>query len=198
MSSKRKTKREIRNEKSRQKKRTSTIIWSAVGIVAFGLAAYVLWIAVRPAQGKSVPVMSDYGHVEEGADPGPFNSNPPTSGRHYAEEFEAGFYDEDSLEAQYPYPEGYIVHNLEHGYVIFWYNCSTVGENECKRLKDQISSVMDDAGNFKVIAFPSDSIKYPVVMTSWGQMQEFTAFSPSEAIAFVERNRNKAPEPNAP
>ena len=22
------------------------------------------------------------------------------------------------------YPEGYLVHNLEHGYVIFWYNCA--------------------------------------------------------------------------
>ena len=65
-------------------------------------------------------------------------------------------------------------------------------------MKDQISSAMDETGNFKVIAFPRDSIEFPVVMTSWGQIQEFSDFSPSEAIAFVERNRNKAPEPNAP
>jgi hypothetical protein len=57
---------------------------------------------------------------------------------------------------------------------------------------------MDTVDNFKVIAFPREALDVPVVMTSWGRMQTFEGFDPDQARTFVERNRNKAPEPNAP
>jgi len=37
-----------------------------------------------------------------------------------------------------------------------------------------------------------------VAMTSWGQLQEFEVFDEDLAATFVDRNRNRAPEPNAP
>ncbi len=187
----------VREQRARQRTITR-ITWGIIGgVILIGLG-YVFWIAVRPAAGQSIPVMADTGHVEEGTDPGPFNSDPPTSGRHYANEFEAGFYDDTSLEAQSPYPEGYLVHNLEHGYVIFWYNCQLLDEQGCQDLKTQIKDVIDEQDNFKVIAFPRDTIDVPVVVTSWGQMQTFEQFDPERANAFVVSNRNKAPEPEAP
>ena len=142
--------------------------------------------------------MADSGHVEEGADPGPYNTDPPTSGRHYAIELNAGFYEKADLSSMPEFPEGHLVHNLEHGYVIFWYNCNLVTEGECTELKTQVRSVLDQENNFKVIAFPWESLKVPVVLTSWGQMQEFETFNPELAQTFVNRNRNQAPEPLAP
>jgi hypothetical protein len=65
-------------------------------------------------------------------------------------------------------------------------------------LKAAIQQALDSAGNLKVIAFPWDSIDVPVVMTSWGKLQRFDSFDVDQAVAFVERNRNHAPEPNAP
>ena len=56
---------------------------------------------------------------------------------------------------------------------------------------------MDDFGGFKLIAFPWESIDIPVAMTSWGRLQQFTSFDPELATAFIEANRNKAPEPQA-
>jgi hypothetical protein len=123
-----------------------------------------------------------------------YNSNPPSSGRHYPEDLVEGFYEVN----EHIYPEGYLVHNLEHGYVIFWYNCDLLDEDGCQELKTEIKTAMDGVNNFKVIAFPRDSINVPVVLTSWGRLQQFDRFSPEEAQAFVERNRNQAPEPNAP
>ena len=38
--------------------------------------------------GVRVDVMPDRSHVPEGTDPGPFNTNPPSSGTHYAESFQ--------------------------------------------------------------------------------------------------------------
>jgi hypothetical protein len=57
---------------------------------------------------------------------------------------------------------------------------------------------MDAVDNIKVIAFPREALDMPVVMTSWGRMQTFESFDPDQARTFVERNRYKAPEPNAP
>lgn len=185
-------------EKRRRRKTITRIIWGAVAIVLIAVIGYFVWNAFKPAAGQAVPIMAETGHVEEGQDPGPYNTDPPTSGRHYANELDAGFYEEADRESISGFPEGYLVHNLEHGYVIFWYNCDLVTERECTDLKSQIRSVLDRENNFKVIAFPWDSLEVPVVLTSWGQMQEFETFNPEQAQSFVRQNRNQAPEPLAP
>ena len=165
-------------------------------VAVFG---FMIWNAVRPAAGESVPVMANSeAHVPEGQNPGPFNSDPPTSGPHYAGEYEAGFYDESSPEAQAPFPEGYLGHNLEHGYVIYWYNCDLLDSNDCTELKDQIKESMVDNGRTKLIAFPRVSLDVPVAMTTWGQLLKMDKFDTSQAKKFVSANRNRAPEPNAP
>jgi hypothetical protein len=137
-------------------------------------------------------------HVPEGEDPGPYNTDPPSSGPHYDAEFEAGFYDETSPETQTPYPEGYIGHNLEHGYVIYWYNCALLDEEGCQQMKDAIKISMADNGGNKLIAFPRDSIDVSVAMSSWGQVLRMEDFDTDLAKQFIETNRNQAPEPNAP
>jgi hypothetical protein len=178
---------------------TTNLIIGAVVIVLLGVFGFLVWNAARPAAGESVQIMANAGdHVPAGSDPGPFNSDPPTSGRHYAQEYDAGFYEPDDLETQADYPEGYLIHNLEHGYIIFWYNCDLLDEQSCDDLKGEIQAVMDDFNGVKVIGFPRNSIDVPVVMTSWGQLQAFSEFDPGQARAFVRANRNRAPEPNAP
>lgn len=194
MKSKRQTARAMRQ----RRKLLSGIVWGGVGLITLSVVGYFIWTASRPTPGESIAVMPELGHVAEGADPGPYNSDPPTSGKHYASEFDTGFYEETDTEAQAAYPEGYLVHNLEHGYVIFWYNCRLLAEQECQALKSQVREVMERENNFKVIAFPRTSLDVPVVMTSWGRMQRFESFDMQTAQAFVRLNRNKAPEPNAP
>lgn len=193
-----KSKKQTMRERRRRRTTITRIIWGGAAIVLVAVIGYFAWNALKPAAGQAVPIMADSGHVEEGQDPGPYNTDPPTSGRHYANELDAGFYDEADRDSIFGYPEGYLVHNLEHGYVIFWYNCSLVAEGECTELKSQIQSVLDRENNFKVIAFPWDSLEVPVVLTSWGQMQEFETFNPGLAQSFVRQNRNQAPEPLAP
>jgi len=98
----------------------------------------------------------------------------------------------------YTYPAGYLVHNLEHGYIIFWYNCDLLDESACSELKSQIRSVMDELGGTKMIAYPRESIDVPLVMTSWGRLRRFETFNAEQAKAFYRANLNKSPEPNAP
>jgi len=196
-----KSKRQQIRERQRRQKLKTNLTWGVLGLVAVAIVGFFVFQAAwQPAPiGEQVEIPANYiDHVDEGTDPGPFPSDPPAGGSHYASEFDAGFYEENSSQAQLPYPEGYIGHNLEHGYVVFWYNCDALNGSNCETLKSEIRSVMDDFGGVKLIAFPWPSLDVPVAMTSWGRLQRFTSFDPQLAVDFVKGNLNKAPEPNAP
>ena len=141
--------------------------------------------------GVRVDVMPDRSHVPEGTDPGPFNTNPPSSGTHYADHFSSEFFNENSFD----FPEGYLIHNLEHGYAIFWYNCDLLSAEECSLLKGEILGVMEKANMYKVIAYPWPKIDVPVVITSWGRMLSMDKFDPELALTYVKKYREKSPEP---
>jgi len=201
-----KTTRE-RLKTKRRRERTRSIVIG--GVITVAVVAGIAWLATQSRareSGEAVPIpqvqaveeMAEVSHVAEGSDPGPHNSDPPTSGKHYATQAFAGFNEEADLESFGEYPEGYLIHSLEHGYVIFWYNCEVLTDSECEDLKDEIQRVMSRVGDFKVIGFPWTSIDEPVVMTSWGRMLRFDEFDADVAEQYVRNFRNQAPEPNAP
>jgi hypothetical protein len=189
-----KTKREQMRDKNQRQKLISNLISGGIGVAVLAVIGFFVWQGVRSAAGESFPIMTSSPHIATNTDPGQFNSDPPTSGLHYPEEAETGFYDENI----YTYPAGYLVHNLEHGYIIFWYNCDLLDESACSELKSQIRSVMDELGGTKLIAYPWPSLDVPVVMTSWGRLQRFETFDAEQAKAFYRANLNKAPEPTPP
>lgn len=189
-----KSNRQKMHERQRKQKLRSSLTWGGIGVVVLAIIGLVIWQGVRPAAGESVQIMVSDPHIPVDSDPGQYNSDPPTSGRHYAEEARAGFFDNNN----YQFPAGYLVHNLEHGYVIFWYNCDLLDESGCTNLKEQIKTTMDDLGGTKLIAYPWPSLDIPLVMTSWGRLQRFETFDAEQAKAFYRSNLNKAPEPDAP
>jgi len=189
-----KNRRQQLHDRQRKQKLRSSLTWGGIGVVVLAIIGLVIWQGVRPAAGESVQIMVSDPHIPVDSDPGQYNSDPPTSGRHYAEEARAGFFDNNN----YQFPAGYLVHNLEHGYVIFWYNCDLLDESGCTNLKEQIKTTMDDLGGTKLIAYPWNSLDVPLVMTSWGRLQRFETFDAEQAKAFYRSNLNKAPEPDAP
>lgn len=88
-----------------------------VVIVILLMGAFLAWLFVESSKPVPGTRITDLGrsHVPPGTQE-EYNSNPPTSGKHYAEWTRAGIYDE-------PKEDGYLVHSLEHGYVIMSYNC---------------------------------------------------------------------------
>ncbi len=190
------TRRQRRQAQRRRQRLRERLIWGSAALATLALIGFLTYNSVRPPMGEEIPEEAAL-HVEPGSDPGPYNSDPPTSGRHYAQELEAGFYDEDALQTGPQYPEGYLVHNLEHGYVLFWYNCQAYA-GDCAELKVDIRDVLESFGYVKVLAYPRASLDVPVVLTSWGRLLRMETFDPGEARAFVRANRNRAPEPNAP
>ncbi|HKI54582.1 MAG TPA: DUF3105 domain-containing protein [Anaerolineales bacterium] len=189
-----KTKREQRRKKHQRQQLTSNLMWGGIAIAVATIIGLIIWQGIKPAAGEAIPEMVEVPHILPDTDPGQYNSDPPTSGPHYAQEAEAGFFDANI----YTYPAAYLVHNLEHGYVIFWYNCDLLDESACSELKSKIRSVMNELGGTKLIAYPWPSIDVPLVITSWGRLQRFETFDTEKAKAFYNANLNRSPEPNAP
>ena len=196
------SKRQIARE-AQKRIRTRNRILTYVGISLGALAlAAVIFLAVNAPSasaalmGDEVPILSR-DHIPTDSVPGPYNSNPPAGGAHYPIDFTEHFYQESELASLPAHPEGYLVHSLEHGYVIFWYNCQAANTN-CDSLKQTIQSVMDQTGGKKMIAFPWTSMDVPLAMTSWGRIMKFQTPDAAVMKKLVESNGYKAPEPDAP
>jgi len=148
--------------------------------------------------GEDIPI-AGANHIEEGAEPSDWNSDPPTSGDHYALWATAGFYD-DAI------PDGYLVHDMEHGYVVIYYNCEQV-DMDCESYKTAIGAAMAAAGSdpatqsVKLIAVPRPGMDNPITYASWGHLYKAEAFVPEELVRYVQLYRSNpdyAPEWNLP
>lgn len=81
------------------------------------LAVILAWLFIessKPLPGEKIDDLGR-GHVPIG-EVVEYNSNPPTSGKHYEDWIKSGIHSEPSDDRN-------LVHSLEHGYVIMSYNC---------------------------------------------------------------------------
>jgi hypothetical protein len=179
--------------------------WIAAGLALTALIIYLAWKENQPIPrtGEDVPTQSA-AHIDNGQSHEPYNSDPPTSGPHYVEPAKGGFYEEAPQDEQ-------LVHNLEHGYVIIWYNCqrSPSGDGaltagQCDQLKQQLRDTMARGGNStrtgtpKLIAVPRPTLDTQLALTTWGRLDKFEAFDQNRILNFIRAFRDHAPEPNAP
>jgi hypothetical protein len=91
------------------------IILIIIGVLIFG--GFLIWLFI--ASSKPVPgeKFADLGrdHVNDISDE-EYNSNPPTSGKHFPVWAKRGVYNR-------VLSDGHLLHSLEHGYVVISYNC---------------------------------------------------------------------------
>lgn len=192
------TKREkrllARQEKQaeRQKEELQGKLWK--WFLYLGVAALIIWggwyvwrESTRPLPGQEV---ADLGreHVPVGTEV-EYNSNPPTSGPHYSEWTKAGVYEE-------PLEDGYLVHSLEHGYVIMSYNCPE-GE-DCEELKNNLRSVFEKKGKRKLIVVPRPNLDVLIALTAWTRIQKLQEYDEEAIVNFIDSFRDRGPEPGAP
>jgi hypothetical protein len=188
--------------------------WLIVGIVAIIVIAviagliiasnnatpHVAALASSPSSAdlteESYPEQSR-DHIQRGTAHGPYNSNPPTSGPHYADrpnmqQTAPGFYDEKDA----PLDED-LIHTEEHGYVIIWYDCAKAPNGNCDALKEGIKELMAQLGGQKLIATPRADMPTMLALTSWTKVQRLDAFDVDKITTFYKTHLGQAPEPGA-
>ncbi len=97
-----------RHEMARKVRRVALIAVIVLAVAGFATRYFNRPGEPVPSQGREhIPVGTS--HTVQ------YNSDPPTSGPHYDPSAGPGIYDE-------PMPDGYLIHSLEHGYVIISHN----------------------------------------------------------------------------
>lgn len=195
------------------------IIIISILFVLGGLVAWVYIESSKPLPGQQI---ADLGrkHVEVGVQV-QYNSNPPTSGDHYADWIRAGVYD-------LPKDDRYLVHSLEHGYIIISYNCDVkVGwiksvaahgideteatsssdiatpsaslsdkfkSDECHKLVDSLINVYEKRRKSKIIIIPRPSLDTKVALTAWTRIEKLGDLDVKRIEKFIDAHRNMGPE----
>lgn len=181
-----------REERARQRAREglrNRLLLAGGAILVLALGGWWLYTQATapPPPGNAVPIIG-FEHVNPG-DPSPYeyNSNPPTSGWHYPQPAEAGFYEE-------PIPDGYLIHSLEHGHVIIHYNCATLSEAECQDLVAKLTDLFNREGAWKLIAVPRPELDTVLAITAWGWIDKFNEYDEARIQRFIAAYRDRGPE----
>jgi hypothetical protein len=123
-----------------------------------------------PSQGNT--------HIEEiNVDHPPYNSTPPTSGWHVGRIADWGSYD-------FVVPDELLIHNMEDGGVILWYQLGTSEENQA-----HINRLEEAARGFeRVVIAPREDLETAYAITAWQRLDTFNEddFSSERIHAFLE------------
>lgn len=139
-------------------------------------------VEIHPEEGRK--------HIKEGQT-ARYDSSPPTSGPHYAEPAEPGFYPADSgIE-----PER-LVQNLEHGQIVIWYRPDA---EDLGFLEKQIEELVGQEPRATVGAPYGDMDKgFNLVITSWKHARACVNASQEVVDDFRREFQGKAPESKTP
>lgn len=177
-------------------------LWIVVGIGALSLIAAIgvfqssqtsLEAQPLPKRGdpellKNVQSFPSEGteHVSEGTQLA-YNTNPPTSGRHYGRETPAGFYVE-------PRPAGNLVHSLEHGAVVIYYDLTKLTDEIRESLTRFVQAHRDPWASVIVVPTSDPNPEAPFILTAWTKMLKLDRYDIPTIRAFLAEYLGRGPE----
>ena len=100
-----------------------------------------------------------------------YNSNPPSSGSHYAGPANWGIYD-------YPVNDKIFIHNLEHGGIWIAYKPSV-----SPRVVDALKSVGAEFKNYKIVMAPRPLNDADIAVVAWARVYKFNLKDPDQLSA---------------
>ena len=178
-----------RNKRLQAKRQRYLLIGGGIAaalIIVAGIVLLSLQPRVPTSTGSAacgnLQVLEDQGrdHLTPGETPPTYNSVPPTSGKHNPTWYPAGVYDNNADITQ-------LIHSLEHGYVIMYYN--GISDAEINSLKNIQSS-----DSFKLIVAPYPNMEQKVALVAWARMQNCDGVNEAAIRSFIAQFRNQGPE----
>lgn len=125
-------------------------------------------------------------HVDPGTQVD-YSTNPPTSGPHYGDWTDPGFYEETPA-------AGNLVHSLEHGYVVIYYDPDALTPEAEASLR-AFARNHDERFNAVVVApNPNDDPESSYVLTAWTVMLRMDDYDPEVVRAFMAEYIGRGPE----
>lgn len=158
-------------------------VWAGVvALMVFGV--FFLMRATGP-QGEDHSTAYDIQgreHIANGATHPPYNSNPPSSGWHYASPARTDFYAE-------PIPDESAIHNIEHGDIWIAYRPT---------IPDEAKSVLKKFAGAYVLVSPRAENAGDISLVAWGRVDTFDiaggVVDEGRITDFIHRYDNRGPE----
>lgn len=153
-------------------------------LLAAGLIGYGLFLLIskttggRPGESFTIQGRT---HIPVGSEHQQYNSNPPTSGPHYAEPADWGVYQEELTDEN-------AVHSLEHGGI--WISYRPDIDDETKEKLEALGRLYSGS----VVVSPRSANDSLIAVASWGRLQKLSSFDEAGITEFIKRNKNKSPE----
>lgn len=165
------------------------LTWGGIALVAVGVLVGLTLlvrsnVALANAPGERIPVQGS-DHIPDGQQVTNYNSDPPTSGPHYASPIPAGFYDT-------PQEDEYVVHNLEHGHIVISYDCSKLAD--CETVKQELRNLSNSYRNWKLTIIPRENRDTAIGVAAWGWLDKMDAYDEARVTQFIDAWRDKGPE----
>jgi len=188
------SRQELKEIAAKRRLRQNLYIYGG-GAVLVAIVALVIYLNIR----NTAPVGEEESFASQGnthiqqssASPIDYNSTPPTSGPHYPGLAPWDIYDEPIRYEQ-------VVHNMEDGGVIVYYQC----EDGCPDLQEQLAGVVQpylDSGRH-VLMMPNDpswtgfgsqsahrDMEARIALTAWQRLDKFDEFDAGRIRAFIDR-----------
>ena len=161
--------------------------WIITILVILGLGGWGIVSLIK----QSAPQGPDYStfypaqsheHIQPGSEHPAYNSNPPSGGWHYPVIAKRQYYTE-------PIPDGYVIHNLEHGDVWITYN---------PRVSQKVKDDLKQFAFSKILITPRATTTTDIALVAWEHVDGFNLEDdvlPEGRIRdFIKRYRGKGPE----
>lgn len=126
-------------------------------------------------------------HINVGQQHEPYNSDPPTSGPHYATPDLWGVYDKTQADET-------LVHNLEHGGIVIQYDCPTACGDVINQLSNYARRYPANVFTGILLAprkLPNDA---KISLTAWQHRLLLKSLDTDKINSFIATYFNKAPE----
>lgn len=155
--------------------------------------AFLIWLFIESSKPLPGTKIADLGRGHVVGEKVDYNSNPPTSGKHYEEWVRAGVYSEVKDDRN-------LVHSLEHGYIIMHYKCDSVilnvsdNQGACKTRQDQLAKIYEKKGKKKLIVIPRPNLDTNFALTAWDYLDKFDNFDGNRIEKFIDAHLNQGPE----
>lgn len=166
------------------------IIGGALLALLIGTAVFFNVRGARPVEGEIRFQAQGNVHIEEGqANSFAYNSTPPTSGPHYGSMAPWGIRNE-------PVPYEYLLHNLEDGGIVIYYQC----DDNCSELRQTLEEVVDPyvRAEQRVVLVRNDptwsndvaghvSMETPIAVTAWTRLLPLETVDADRIRGFVSK-----------
>jgi hypothetical protein len=112
---------------------------------------------------------------------------PPSGGPHYDNWVNGGFYEESP-------PIGELVHSLEHGAVVVWYDPDEVTPQVAESLTAFGRTHQGDFGSFIAVPTPVEDPEAPFVVTAWERRMTMEEYDAETVRQFAAEYLGRGPE----